>query len=184
VLRTFVALDLDEHFMGEMAALGESLRGHPRLGRVRSRWVATSLMHVTLRFFGSTEEARVPELEALVRALGAEQPAFEVRAASLLAFPDARHARVLTVAIADDGACAAMANAAEAAARALGFEPEERPYRSHLTLARLHAPVDVRGVVAETTVAFVGEARSVTLYRSDTGQAGPVYTPLATCALG
>src|SRR4051812_20038389 len=114
--------------MVDVAATGDALRGHRRLSR--ARWVARDAMHVTLRFLGETDASLVPALSDLVTKLGARLP-LEVRATSLLAFPDAKKARVLTIGL--EGVDA-LARECEESAVALGFAPEERAFRAHLTL--------------------------------------------------
>lgn len=178
MLRTFLALDLEERFLDEVTSLADGLRGRPRLGR--ARWVGRDVMHVTVRFFGDTDEALVTPLRDAVRALPTGP--FEVRARALGAFPDPRHARVLVLALEEpSGVLEAIAGAAEAAAVALGFSPDKRRFEAHLTLARLREPADVRKLVSETKVDLHGRVTALTLYASELGKGsagGPLYTPL------
>ena len=75
------------------------------------------------------------------------------------------------------------------ALRPLGFEPEARAFRPHLTLARARDP---RGDPAlapcaeELANVDCGEARidALVLYRSDLSRSGARYTALARPALG
>jgi 2'-5' RNA ligase len=64
------------------------------------------------------------------------------------------------------------------------YAPERRPFRPHVTLARLRAGAGAPRAVAPSPppVAFAGTA--VTLYRSDLSPAGATYVPLAVRALG
>lgn len=130
-------------------------------------------MHVTARFFGTVSDPT--PLAALVPRLA--RPAPLVRAAKVDAFPQLRRARVLVLALEDDGTLKAVADEAERAAVALGFAPETRSFRPHLTLARLKEPADVRDLVIP--VGFEGRATALTLYESKTGAAGPVYTAIS-----
>lgn len=181
MFRCFLALDLDEAFIGAVASLADSLHGRPDLPR--ARWVASSAMHVTLRFLGDTDEALVPSLGLLVANLG-EVDAIDVRATSLLAFPNNRRAHVLGLQLEGDGVLLGMAAQAESAVTALGFAPEQRTFRPHLTLARLRNPADLRRLVVERPVEIVGRVTSVALYKSDLGPSGPTYTTLARAVLG
>jgi 2'-5' RNA ligase len=140
-------------------------------------------MHVTTRFFGSVADpaplaALVPRLAARLATRG--HP-FAVRATRVAAFPDLRRARVLVLAIEDDGTLAGVAREAEAAAVALGFPPEERAYRPHLTLARLKEASDVRNL--GEPVALEGRVVAFTLYESKTAREGPIYTALERSVL-
>ncbi len=176
MLRTFFAFDLDEGFLRDAAALADALRGERALSR--ARWVASRVMHMTLRFVGDTEPERVPALASALDAL-AGRKAVPVRGASLAGFSSSRRARVLALEIDDEAALAPIVADVESAVRALGFPPEERSYRPHLTLARLREPADLRRLVVEHPVSLSGRVTSVALYQSDLGPSGPTYTALA-----
>jgi 2'-5' RNA ligase len=62
---------------------------------------------------------------------------------------------------------------------ARGFEPESRPFRAHLTLARkVHAPV-----AAVPFQPLLWPVADFALVESITDRSGSVYTPLATWPL-
>lgn len=180
MLRTFLALDLDEAFVGAAASLAETLRARPDVPR--ARWIASSLMHVTLRFLGETEEALVPPLASFVAPLG-ELPSIAVRATALLAFPSERRAHVLGLRLDGDGGLRDLAARAESAVVGLGFAPERRAFYPHLTLARLRTPADLRRLIAEERFEIVGHIGSVAFYKSELGPSGPTYTCLARVVL-
>ena len=65
----------------------------------------------------------------------------------------------------------------------LGIDPEERPFRPHLTIARVRP--EESGTITDVDARFAELARSgpidfevdhVTLYRSELGRGGPKYT--------
>jgi 2'-5' RNA ligase len=72
--------------------------------------------------------------------------------------------------------------ACERAAVAAGFEPEARPFRSHLTLARFGDEERTPPLPRPD----LGEARleRVRLFRSELRPQGPLYTALGTFPLG
>jgi 2'-5' RNA ligase len=80
-------------------------------------------------------------------------------------------------------ALSAVARIAERAARAIGCEPEDRPYRPHVTLARLREPWG-RGAVEAFRQAAAAwpfpewRVRSIVLFRSRLHPSGAVHTPL------
>ena len=179
-MRAFVALDLDARSAHAIAAAAAAVRAASP-PTWKASWVAPRSMHVTLQFLGETEDAIVPALgEALVaiaRAWVAPPPAV----ATLTAFPSEGRARVLVAELADtSGALGRIAGAVAAATERHGFAREARPYRPHVTLARLRAPREVGPVIARSGVASLAlGVASLTLFRSDLGPAGPAYTPLA-----
>ena len=183
VLRAFLALDLEDTFRRDALALIDELRGE-RLPRVR--WVTHATMHVTLRFLGDTDEALVPALTELVMRLGETLPgAIEVRSTSLLAFPNAKRARVLALHLEDGGVTTQLAAAVEREVTALGLPPEERSFRPHLTLGRLREPADLRRLFAARPAPMAGgRLGALTLYESELGAETAVHTPLARCSFG
>jgi len=101
-------------------------------------------------------------------------------------FPPHGRPRVVGVGFAAGPAAGALADAArtaERAARAIGAEPEERPYRPHVTLARLREPWDRGSVDAFREAAGAWpfpdwRVRSIVLYASRLDPSGAVHTPL------
>lgn len=183
MLRTFLALDLDEAFLRTTLSLIDELGSGPL---PRARWVSAHALHVTIRFLGDTDEAVVPALGALVASLGdASRQPIEVRATSLLAFPGPKRAHVLALHLDEGGVIAEIAANAERAVTALGFRAEERPFRPHLTIARFRQPADLRRILsAYAEPRSGGRLVALTLYESKLGSEGPVHTPLARYDLG
>lgn len=129
--RTFVAIALPE-------AAREALAGH--LARCAAaapgfRWVEAAGLHLTLRFVGSVPE---PALEALlVRLREIRCEPFELRLGAGGSFGGAGRARVVWLGVERGGEpLTKLAARCEAACAAAGLEPEGRPYRPHVTLAR------------------------------------------------
>jgi RNA 2',3'-cyclic 3'-phosphodiesterase len=166
VTRTFIAADLDEDFLDGAAAIGISLGSVGRL-------VKRETMHCTITFFGEVDDVRLEELKALVE--GLPNAPIAVKATRLDAFGTPRKAHVIVLPLEDDGSLARVHET-------IGLK-ENRPYRPHLTLARLKKPEDVQALVASTPVSLEGRVIGLTLYKSVLGKNGPTYTPLAR-ALG
>ena len=149
----------------------------------QTRWAAEGSLHVTLRFFGPTSDAHVEVLRELVTSLAHRAPPLALHAATLTGFPDPARAHVLVVELEPDPLLTAFAERAEAAAIALGFAPETRAYRPHITLARMKESADVRAPAAGAARLPAGYATAITLYASTTEASGPVYTSLARATL-
>nr|WP_240488998.1 RNA 2',3'-cyclic phosphodiesterase [Labilithrix luteola] len=174
-----MAATLDPGFLAEAGALLARLRDRDGID---ARWVGLETMHVTLRFFGDTEEARVPAMIEAVKALGQGRAAPPVRAAKLEGYPELRRARVVVIDLEDpSGVLGEMARLGERAAVAAGFPPEARPWTAHLTLGRSRrVPIDLRHAARRPFEPWWGHATSVTLYSSETAREGAKHTPLVT----
>jgi 2'-5' RNA ligase len=189
-MRAFVALDFDDAVLDAAAALTTRLgpelspqaRRHPEGARAQTglrgaRWVDRSRLHVTLRFFAALDAETVAAVTALVpRFVGRLAIAIDGR--SLLAFPDARRAHVLTVDV-GNAALSELAADVDRALAEIGVPPEPRPFRAHLTLARFRASTDVRALALPADALVAGRAIALSFYESVTRREGPTYTPLA-----
>jgi 2'-5' RNA ligase len=151
------------------------------------RWVDPSLVHLTLRFLGDTDPERVEPLAASARQIARAQPRHAVQVRGWGVFPGPSRPRVLWAGLVGElSHLVRMAEALEGAARALGFPPEERSFRAHLTLAR--AVRDARPRLPGTPDAGQPDfgampVEELVLFRSHLGPAGPTYEPLARLPL-
>lgn len=136
-MRLFIALPLPE-------AVREAVV--ERAARLRSvlppaRWVPPSNLHLTLRFLGEIEPARLADLHlSLAGCFGAHRP-FRLRLTRGGCFPPRRPARVAWVGFAP---CAELMDLQVTVAAGLrdrlGIGPEPRAFDPHLTLARPRRP--------------------------------------------
>jgi RNA 2',3'-cyclic 3'-phosphodiesterase len=101
------------------------------------RWSAANL-HLTVRFIGSVELDLVEGIARRVQE--SPGPAFPIALGELGAFRRSRLARVVWLGVRSGGdELRALAEQVERECRTVGLEPERRPYRPHLTLARARA---------------------------------------------
>jgi RNA 2',3'-cyclic 3'-phosphodiesterase len=172
-VRLFVALDLPDAARAALARFRDAA-ADPSVWRP----LRDESLHVTLAFLGHRIEADVDRVSEVLRGLPPWAPP-ELSVAGGLLLPP-RRARVLTVELADsDGALAALQAAVSAGLAAAGlYEPEQRPFRAHVTVARLRpgarAPRRLDAEPEEVSFA----AGPVTLYRSRLQRGGAVYEPL------
>lgn len=134
--RLFVALDVSDDVRAVLTALRTELDG--------ARWTKSEQLHCTLRFLGDTPEDGLADLEAVLAAIDTPPP-LALRLDGLTAFPSRRRPRVLVVHIAPTDEMTGLQQRIESAVQRLGFEPEPRPFRPHVTLARLKR-ADARAV--------------------------------------
>ncbi|MDE2491441.1 MAG: RNA 2',3'-cyclic phosphodiesterase [Elusimicrobia bacterium] len=176
-MRLFFAVAADEEVRAAAAAAVRRLRREPG----DYRWVDPRDMHVTLRFLGETPEARLPELEALMRRAAAAAAPFEVVYGRAGAFEAIDRPRVVWIGV-DEGR-----ERLEALAAALGRD-EPRPYAPHLTLGR-NRRVDAPPPFQEALAALppLGLRRpveAISLYASRPAPFGHAYEILLRARLG
>jgi RNA 2',3'-cyclic 3'-phosphodiesterase len=171
-LRLFVALDLPDEVRAALAAVGAAADSDVW------RALAADGLHVTLAFLGARPRA---DIEPIARVLAAEagSPAPRLALAGTLLLPP-RRARVLAVSLADpDGTLAALQARVSAGLEAAGvYTPEKRPFRAHVTVARVRPRASDAGAreVALDPAPFT--APSLALYQSRIHPSGARYAKL------
>jgi 2'-5' RNA ligase len=171
-VRLFVALDLPDAVRDALA----SLTPDPEVWRP----VKPEALHVTLAFLGSREPSDADVIKPLI----VSSPAPPLAVGKILLLPP-RRARVLTVELEDPtGALGELQSRLSAGLEAAGvYTPEKRPFRPHVTIARLRPRVHPpRAAALEVEpLEFAGEA--VTLYVSRLHPSGARYERLASARL-
>jgi RNA 2',3'-cyclic 3'-phosphodiesterase len=104
-------------------------------------WVAPGNLHLTLKFLGQVDAARleagVAALEGAVAGVGA----FDAAVVGLGAFPAATRPRVVWAGVGEGApVLSRVAVRVDAAFAALGFPAETRPFSPHVTLGRVRVP--------------------------------------------
>lgn len=183
-MRLFVALDLDESVMGRLdELLGELRRELPEI-----RWARREGLHLTLRFLGEVDEARVPALCQALEGVAEATAPFRVEVEGLGTFGDRRRPKVVWAGVQErSGALEELQGRVERAAVEAGFETESRPFRAHLTLARLKRSHPGLGrALAPRAALKLGASRagSMTLIQSRLSPEGARYTPVRSFAFG
>ena len=183
VIRAFVALDLDSKSRRRVARVADRLRMGS--GAPSATWALPATMHVTLKFMGELAIDAVGPLGAALRPLVEGQAAPLAGALRLEAFPSLEEATVVVVELEDaSGALAKLAERVDKLAQKHGVKPEQRPFRPHVTLARLKRAYDARRWLRPELADGVGECRAagLTLFRSDLGAGRSTYVSLARFA--
>lgn len=185
-MRLFVALEVPQGLRDEV--FERARRAGAELPK--ARWVRPEAMHLTLAFLGETDEGLLPALDTALEPAMASLRPFELRLHGLGAFPPRSKARVLWVGLAAAGAeepptalLELQAAVGKAVEKAAGIEPERRPFRPHLTLARLKNPWG-HGSVERFLDAFgeppedVFRVEEGVLFQSELHPSGARYTAL------
>jgi RNA 2',3'-cyclic 3'-phosphodiesterase len=171
--RLFVGVPLPE---GLKALVREAQQALPRTNGLRL--LPETQWHVTLAFLGEVEPDAGFVARKIVEAVPPEMGG-TCRLGGLLMLPSAGKARVAALAIDDyEGAFAQLYEVIMSSLETAGvMEREKRPFRPHLTVARVRTPGPVRPRSDVEPVRFAVE--SVCLYKSELRREGAVYTVLA-----
>lgn len=175
--RLFVGIAVDDRVRERVVEVQEQLT--ESLAPIR--WVAKQNLHLTLKFLGPVEEAKVASItDALGKALS-NQERVCLSVNGLGVFPNMRRARILWAGLLGHG-LGPLAERVEEQLEPLGFEREKRPFQPHLTLGRWPVPAKdpsgIRATLGQHENHGFGDfsVDHVNLFRSMLYTTGPVYS--------
>lgn len=180
--RVFLALAPPMGIRKQIGTVQTRLRQQWRGG---VRWVHLRDIHLTLKFLGGITAREIATVCATVREITATAAPLALEVCRLGAFPNVKKPRVLWLGFHGDIApLMQLQRVIDERLASCGFEIEERPFRPHLTVARLKTPRTLSGLedVVEQGAEFTAgrfTARELTLMKSELTPRGAVYTALA-----
>ncbi|MGP8032824.1 MAG: RNA 2',3'-cyclic phosphodiesterase [Steroidobacteraceae bacterium] len=169
----------------ERTALTHAVRKAVRAGGGRP--VPEANLHLTLAFLGAVTEARIPGLSAIARRAAAAFP--DAAIPLVLTLEGLAHwaqSQVLAVLVRAEssgpppGNVQALAGTLCRETAAAGFNPDLKPFRAHVTVARKVARAPRTSVTRPVTWSFA----AFVLVESRTLTTGPVYSVVESFALG
>lgn len=183
-LRTFIALPLPPQWVEALDAVISQLDQSSSGG---VRWVRASGIHLTLKFLGATDATLAPRILEGLQDVMRDAPSPQLSLSGLGTFPNARNPRVIWAGVSGDADALAELHArAERVATGLGWKPERRPFRPHLTLGRVRDQAsttqkrNIMDAIASARIPALDtwRADTVRLYRSDLTPQGAIYSNL------
>ncbi|HEX8455906.1 MAG TPA: RNA 2',3'-cyclic phosphodiesterase [Pyrinomonadaceae bacterium] len=184
-MRIFCAVELPEEVRARIAAHIEEVRAAADGSTLKISWERTEKLHLTLKFLGELEATR---LEALTRAATRAAAAggkFAVALREAGAFPAHGNPRVLWFGLEDEsGQLAQLQARLEIECEREGFAREARPFRPHITIARIRfantAARHVARLHRETVFPpATFDVREFVVMQSRLGAGGSRYMPLS-----
>lgn len=187
-VRLFVACEVPDDVKSDIGDMIESLRS--RSGSA-VRWIKPDGVHVTLKFLGEVPVKKLPAVKLAIQEAVVGHSPFELEFSNIGTFGGREGLRIMWVGVAGDVLrLEALVRAVNAALAVVGFEPERRPFRPHLTLGRVRDEIPTRQraeievQVGKTPVpATSWRTAQVSLMRSRLTTQGAVYEVLATFPL-
>ena len=184
-MRLFIAVDISEEVRAAVAGRVERLRE----ANCDVSWVRPGNFHLTLKFLGETQDARLGDIKAALDLVALSRGAFDLELRGMGCFPERGVPRVVWVgAGAGRETMAAMARDVGRAMEELGFAREQREFAGHLTIGRVRGPRGSerlrRLLEAEPDVSLGRCAVSgILLYKSTLAAGGSIYELLHAARL-
>jgi len=180
-IRSFLAIDPPEEVLKGIDTVQRRLR---KLIEGDIRWVRPEGIHLTLKFFGDIFTADVANIAAVAEKATERESPFSLAIGGAGVFPDPHRPRVLWLGMNGDvERLLVFQKGLDQALHEIGFLREERPFRPHLTVARIKTS---RGLIGLTRALEKNEeysagrfvASGLSLMRSELTPRGAVYTKL------
>lgn len=186
-IRAFIAAAIPEPALDRVFGATAPLRG----GAFRQiRWAARENVHLTLKFLGDVPADQMPRIRAVMEAAAAPFPGITLHARGYGVFPGIRRPRILWVGLGgDDRVLGSLQRELEKGLADIGFPAGSRPFRAHLTIGRIRAPMDgrklgdaLRALAGLETEPF--RVERIHLMQSVLKPTGAEYTRLYSATLG
>lgn len=184
-MRTFIAIEIPENIKQQMS----EIQGRLKDTGIDASWPRPEGIHLTLKFLGEIPESQAPDIKnGLVSAVKGTGE-FRIEIAGAGAFPNPRNARVVWLGLSGEVEKLNRLQAAvEDAMVRIGFEREDRPFKPHLTLARIkYIRSKERWLTALEQVKDIKltgfDATAVSVMKSELKPTGAVYMELARIEL-
>ena len=167
----------------------EEMQQQLRECRADVGWTSIPSIHLTLKFLGEINPVLVPQLAEALRTVLKSERNLSLQLHGLGAFPNLKDPRVVWCGIhGDTEGLAQLQNHVETVCASLGFSPEDRAFRPHLTLGRvkgkrnLQSLLDCIKIGSDLECGFTADHYNV--YRSTLKPQGAEYAVLKTIVLG
>jgi len=185
-MRLFFAIELTDDVQALLDEATTCLRAEaPDLA-----WVDREKRHLTLKFLGDVADDALPRLAAAADRATAAHGSLEMSVREVGAFPNFRRARVVWIGVEQERRLELLHHDLELACESEGFEVEGRPFRPHITLARVRSPLPVDRMKAFARVARSVRVRAsvpvrrITLFESILAPSGARYRCVHSATLG
>jgi 2'-5' RNA ligase len=159
-----------------------------RLQHEQIKWVEEQNIHITLKFFGETEEARIPEISRVLGGVASVTDVFSFFLTNLGIFGSRYDPRIIWVGIEPYAKLISTMTLIRDRLEEIGYDADRQNLVPHLTLARIKALkdkqlfqkiIDEHKQISSQQI----EIDRIILYESILKKEGPVYQALQTFQL-
>lgn len=178
-IRSFIAIELPDN----VRRLLEKLILELRKSEAAVGWVRPERVHLTLKFLGNVGPDIIEQIKPVLAEIASRASSFRLDVAGCGAFPTIKAPRVIWAGLSDSEPLIRLQKEVEAGMIPFGFEPENRPFRPHLTIGRVKGRQRLQALqqILLASQGFTAEPFDVVelvLYKSELRPDGARYTPL------
>jgi len=188
-IRSFIAIELPDELKRGLYRLQDQLKTE---NPPRVKWVDPNSIHLTLKFLGNIAVDRTGEITGAMEAAARQTYLFNLTVKGLGVFPNLRRVQVVWVGIEGEiDKLSQLQQQIESNLARLGFAAESRPFKAHLTLARIReqaSPAERQRLGQLITDATFDETytikvAAISLMKSQLTRQGAIYNRIGTVEL-
>jgi 2'-5' RNA ligase len=185
-VRLFLAINIPSEVRHAIAEASAPLRtAAPDLS-----WIREPQLHLTVKFLGEQPDEMAPKIAAAMNAVASRNRVVDVEIGGVGAFPNFRRPRVVWIGVSPEPKLELLHHDVEAACESLGLPLDGKPFRPHLTLARVKPRAATRDALrdlarAAKAVSLAEEVviTSIDLMESELTTVGSRYRMLSSSPL-
>lgn len=183
-MRAFIGIDFSAELKKQLYELQQGYRSHARKGR----WKHIDNFHITLKFFNEIDLSRQKAMDEAVSRICSGKDPFRLELGHAGIFPGKDAVRTLWLGIRGDlSSLYELQQEIERAAEPLGFPPENRKYRPHITIGQDiifdRSFEEIQRELGEPVFPAI-QADRLYLFQSEQVQNRRVYTKVSEYLLG
>ncbi|HEX4468040.1 MAG TPA: RNA 2',3'-cyclic phosphodiesterase [Gemmatimonadaceae bacterium] len=185
-MRLFLAINIPPEVRHAIAEASAPLRvAAPELS-----WIREPQIHLTVKFLGEQPEELASRIAEAMKAVAARNRVVDVEIGGVGAFPNFRRPRVVWIGVSPDPKLELLHHDVESACESLGLPLDGKPFRPHLTLARVKPRAAKKETLrnlarAAKNISYVEEVviSSIDLMESELTTVGSRYRVLSSSPL-
>jgi len=175
--RLFAAIKIhpSERFIQVFNEISSSLR-HERI-----KWVEPENMHLTLKFFGETDEKKIPAISLALQTAGSQSKPITLKIANTGIFGSRYDPKVIWFGIMKNPELDRLAKNVFNELQKCGWEPDRQNFVPHLTIGRIREIEDkhlFQKIISNYIALEIQEEKvvEIMLYESILRREGPLYS--------
>ncbi len=183
--RLFAAVKI--HPSDNFLSIYDELRKGLRFADIK--WVPAENIHVTLKFFGETDEERIPDINQVLGMVAQQYQYFTLDLKDVGIFGSSYAPRVIWFGMDKAEPLVKLANHVLKEVETIGWERDRQNFAAHLTVGRVKFVPDKRlfqNVIDEFKDKYIQpvQVKEIHLYESILRKEGPLYKVIKTFILG
>ncbi|MDY6790784.1 MAG: RNA 2',3'-cyclic phosphodiesterase [Thermodesulfobacteriota bacterium] len=184
-IRAFIAIELPEEIIAFIGKIQQDVRSYG----FKASWVRPKNIHLTLKFLGPINREDIKKVGDVIIGTASENIPLSLGVKGIGVFPGVKRPRVIWTGIAGQTEeLSDLQKTLDGKLETVGFPKEKRPFRGHLTIARIKGSIDARRLIDAMKQLGKFESKKfsvneIVLFKSELKPSGAKYTKLINAPL-